>query len=123
MSAVMLSDYSEIRQNESIMELINLVNTTSKRSVEMIQDLVNKEFLETSETELVKQRVDMVLKIREIIDQYKQSPGVIKQKLDLITSPDSLYIAIDVSKFMQALNNLLSNALKFTPDDGNISLV
>lgn len=120
MSALMLSKYPEIAEKADIMELIDLVGKNSKRSVTMIRDLINREFLESSETTLVKQRVDIVLKIQEIIEQYKDPNAVARQTVDFETPLNSLYVSIDVSKFIQVINNLLLNAQKFTPDGGHI---
>lgn len=122
MSTFMLSEYAEISENKSIMEIINLINTSSKRSVTMIQDLINREFLQSSSVTLMKQRVDIVEKIQGMMDQYKQSPRATLQRFNVVTSVKSLFVTIDESKFMQALNNLLSNSLKFTGDDGNITI-
>lgn len=44
------------------------------------------------------------------------------QRFNVESSSGSLFVTIDQSKFMQVLNNLLSNALKFTPDEGNITI-
>ncbi len=57
-----------------------------------------------------------------MIDQFQQSPRSIPQRFVFTTSCDSLFISIDEAKFMQAINNLLSNALKFTSDDGSIEI-
>src|SRR5690606_36669224 len=70
----------------------------------------------------VKQRVDIVNKISSMILQYQQSPRSIPQRFSFTTSSDSIYVSIDESKFLQAINNLLSNSLKFTAEDGHIEI-
>lgn len=39
-----------------------------------------------------------------------------------VTSCDKVYVSLDDTKFMQVVNNLISNAIKFTPDGGKITL-
>ena len=122
MSALLLSEDMEHHTNAKAIKLIDTIRKSGKKSVAMIRDLINNEFLQSSEASLVKQRVDIVKKMSDIIDQYQQSPGSVSQRFSLTTSLDSLYITIDESKFIQAITNLLSNALKFTSDDGNIKV-
>ena len=88
----------------------------------MIKELINTEFLQTSESAFVKQCTDIVEKLAAMISQYQQSPLLISQRFRFTSSADSLYVNIDESKFIQAINNLISNSLKFTPDDGNIEV-
>ncbi len=46
-----------------------------------------------------------------------------QKKITLINNvPDEISLMVDQSLVMQAMNNLLSNALKFTPEDGEISV-
>lgn len=111
MSTFLLQQDTRVSENGPVKELIEAINKNSKRSVTMIQDLINSEFLQTSEAAFVKKRVDIVDKITDIIEQYKQSPVLIQQRFNFQTSSKSLFINIDESKFLQAINNLLSNAL------------
>jgi two-component system sensor histidine kinase VicK len=122
-SSTLLSENPKNKDDEQIMRLIKTISNNSKRSITMIRDLINEEFLETSEAAFVKQRVDIIERLRVVIDQYKQTPNSISHRFELVTSLASLYVTIDESKFTQAINNLLSNALKFTPDKGKIELV
>jgi two-component system sensor histidine kinase VicK len=124
MSTLLLSRDTKFNNDVSVMELIDTIKRNSKKSVAMIRDLINEEFLQSSETSLLKQRVDIVQRIRNVINQYQTSPrSVPPQRFNLVTSSDNLYITVDDSKFMQVITNLLSNSLKFTPDDGNINII
>ncbi len=121
-STHLLSENSMVNADESVMKIVNLISKSSQRSITMIRDLITAEFLQTAESAFVKQRVDLVEKVTVMIDQFQQSPRSIQQRFVFTTSCDSLFISIDEAKFMQAINNLLSNALKFTPDDGSIEI-
>ncbi|RYY26245.1 MAG: ATP-binding protein, partial [Chitinophagaceae bacterium] len=55
-------------------------------------------------------------------DEYQQSEVEIGKVFHFDTSGPEIFAFIDESKFFQAVNNLVSNALKFTPDGGIITL-
>ena len=66
------------------------------------------------------QRVNIVEKVRQIIEQFQASEKKLRKSFHLLSFSKSLFVTVDETKFMQAINNLLSNALKFTRDDGSI---
>jgi two-component system, OmpR family, sensor histidine kinase VicK len=102
-------------------ELIKLIEETSKRGITLIREFVKQEFLESSQVEIIKVRIDLVAKIREIIEQYQLSQQSIAKTFHLEASQEKVYVEIDEVKFMQAINNLISNAIKFTYDGGEIT--
>lgn len=98
---------------------LNRITTISESCIRLIRDFLNQEFLESAGVQLLKKRVDLAQKIGEIVQQY--------QSMDLgvsftINSDKNLFIEIDEDKFLQVINNLISNALKFTPAGGHITL-
>lgn len=103
-------------------DLLKYIKESSKRGSDLIRDFVNQEFLESSEVVLNKNRIDIVEKVRMIIEDYKNGKKLIPKQFELTTSHDSVFVEIDEMKFVQVLNNLISNAIKFTPDNGSISL-
>jgi two-component system sensor histidine kinase VicK len=124
MSTSMLLEDDKLTGDASVIELINLIKRNSKKSVAMIRDLINDEFLQSSGASLQKQRVDLIYKINIVIDQFQKSPRSLPlHHFNMITSSDSLFVTIDEAKFMQVITNLISNALKFTPDTGNIDVI
>ncbi len=104
-------------------KLIELIKKTSERSVMMIREFVKQEFLESKNAMFAKERVDLVKKMKEIIDQYQESEKEISKTFLLKTNQDSIFIHIDAYKFSQIINNLISNSIKFTNDDGHIELI
>lgn len=102
--------------------LVQNISKILKQSINMITDLTGREFLETTDVELVKQRINITLKAKEYIEEYQNAEEMSKRTFLFSASDDSIFVNIDESKFMQVLNNLMTNALKFTSDDGIITL-
>lgn len=93
-----------------------------EQSLSMINDLLGREFMETVDAALVKKRVDIAKKLKDYIEECQRSGGLNNKIFQFSSSHDSIYINLDESKFMQVINNLFTNSLKFTNDDGTISL-
>ncbi len=107
-------------QKQEDVRLSQLIRDSSMHGMQLIREFVKQEFLESASINIIKIRVDVVAKVREVIEQYQLSQQLIAKTFQLISSSEKLYIAIDEVKLMQVVNNLLSNAIKFTKDDGVI---
>jgi len=120
MTSDLLAHNTQSYTDTASQKLLNVIQVSSTNSIKLIRDLLNQEFLESSQVNLVMQRVDIVEKIRQIIEQFQASEKKLRKSFYLLSFSKSLFVTIDEAKFMQAINNLLSNALKFTRDDGSI---
>ncbi|SDE97288.1 two-component system, OmpR family, sensor histidine kinase VicK/two-component system, chemotaxis family, CheB/CheR fusion protein [Mucilaginibacter pineti] len=70
----------------------------------------------------MKRRTDMAAKLREIADEYQGMQPAMTIKVLCHAPEHPVYAALDGDKFSQVIQNLISNALKFTPDGGTITL-
>lgn len=116
-----LSETTKVYQNDEVQNMTRIIRESSARSIQMIRDFVQQEFLESSNAGMVKKRVNLVKVIGEVIEQYKEGQSHIDKTFTLTTSGSHIYANIDPGKFMQVINNLISNSIKFTQDDGLIA--
>lgn len=105
-----------------VKNVIDFIKQDAKRGSDLIRDFVHNEFLESTQVELNRKRVDIAAKIATLMDTYKNGVTLIPKHFEFIPSQRPIYVYVDESKFMQVLNNLISNAIKFTPDQGIITL-
>lgn len=104
------------------LEKTTLISHIIESTIGLIEDLVDKEFLETADAPLVKKRIDVVQKLREYIEQCKKFESINQRVFNLNASNQEILVELDESKFMQIINNLMTNSLKFTRPNGNISI-
>lgn len=109
-------------EEPKIRKLVDTIEKVNKQAIDLIRDLTEREFLETAEVILVKQRINIAQKLKEIAQEYQDNYNNTPRKFIFETTDQEIFIEVDESKFIQIINNLLSNALKFTQADGTIIL-
>jgi two-component system sensor histidine kinase VicK len=105
-------------ENQEIGRFMSSIEKISKRSISMVRNLLTQEFLETADAELIRRRTNIVAAISTLIEQYKESEEITTSTFNFSASSDTILIDVDEPKLLQAINNLVSNAIKFTKDDG-----
>ncbi|MCX2586286.1 PAS domain-containing sensor histidine kinase [Pedobacter sp. MR22-3] len=112
----------EDKDETYLSEGLSFIIEMCERNMKMVRSLINKEFLKSSEVEIKKERTDLVWEFRDLIRFYRRSRLKEKKNFSFNCKADRIYIRMDSMKFLQVLNNLISNAIKFTADQGEITL-
>ena len=112
----------KLPHNPELHKLTKMIEDISVRNIELIQTLLTREFLATEEVEISKERLDVVWEINQAIDIYLKSQENIEKCINFKHAQDHVFANVDSMKFLQIINNLVSNAIKFTGENGEINV-
>ncbi len=98
------------------------MNENSERIVRLINQLMDIRKIDKGQMTLRFREVEMVSFIREICLSFKDAIHARKINLRFTHAVRKLTAYIDPDNFDKVLMNILSNALKFTPDNGSITI-
>ena len=109
-------------QTDKSRTILQVMRRNANRLLKLINQLLDLSRLDAGKLSLHLQNVDVIPLMNGIVMSYESLAEMrnITLKIDL---PDqSLHTAVDVEKFENICHNLLSNAFKFTPNDGKIDI-
>jgi two-component system sensor histidine kinase VicK len=112
----------KVPENKEVHKLTKMIEDISKRSISLIQNLLTRETLDTAEVEVSLERLDVVWEIHQAMDIFIEAQETIQKCISYTHSHDNIFAEIDSMKFLQIVNNLVSNAIKFTQDHGKIKV-
>lgn len=119
-SDAMEKDARELNYEE-ISTFTRFINKACETCINLIADLLSDEHLKSPTISVKKERVDIIHKINEAASSYFFSGGI-QNMFEIETEEDKLFIEVDIVKFDQIINNLISNAIKFTAPNGKINI-
>lgn len=104
-------------------EYLEFVFQDSSRMLELVNDLLDVAKLEAGKFEIYKQPSDIREIVRERANFFKTSAQFANLSIDTFFDrkvPEK--VNFDPVRIVQVLNNLISNAIKFTPQKGSIAI-
>ncbi|HYG19229.1 MAG TPA: PAS domain-containing sensor histidine kinase [Ohtaekwangia sp.] len=97
-----------------------LIRENTQQCIEVINSFLREEHLASKDTFVETNRYDAIAKIRIIIEHFKEFTH--DKALKLVSEANDLFVSGDDVKFFQIVHNLISNAVKFTPSKGTITV-
>lgn len=120
--SAMLGRETAALKNQRIDRYVSMISRICKSDIHLIHDFLDQEFLESAGVRLLKKRIELVSKLQTVIQEYLDMQDELTIQFSSQANKEIIYVEIDEDKFMQVINNLISNALKFTSDGGLITL-
>lgn len=111
-----------IESKELSCQFLDVMNGECDRMARIVRDLLQLSNLDYKQTKWNKTSVDVNKLLNDIYMKMEISVKDKKQKLNLKTENDRLNITVDKDKIEQVILNVVSNAMKYTPEGGNINI-
>lgn len=108
--------------NESQATQLDSVMNAAIHLRDLIQAMLNLRYVDAGETTLDLDTIDLVDLGRTIADNFEETAVAKQQTTVLNLPPTPLLVKADKSILEVAINNLMNNAIRFTPNNGEIHI-
>ena len=107
--------------DEEHKELVNFIQEGGKRLLTTLNSVLDLAQLEANSMKLELEEVDLAKEIRQTAQMFLPMARLKKIKLQIDAPSEPVMATVDIGCVNRVLNNLLSNALKFT-EDGAVTM-
>ena len=107
-------------QTEDTRASLAMIRRNIELETQLIDDLLDFTRIARDKMELRFARVDVHLAVSNVVEICRAEAKSKKLQVHLNLAAKSYYLAADPAKFQQIILNLLKNAIKFTPEGGEI---
>jgi len=115
-----LLNQQDFKSTDEVKRELQLIYRNEKRLYRLINQLLEVRQMESGQLKLKPQRQNVVGFTQELLDVFQPVAARRGIKLDLKASQGNIVMDFDRDKLEKILYNLLSNAFKHTPDEGEI---
>ena len=109
-------------QNENEKRELGIIQRSANRLYSMINELLNLYKLESGKIKLRAEKIDIVALVKRHVQSFESLGDQKDIKLLFASKYSECYVYADVEKLEKIMNNLLSNACKFTDDGGEVDV-
>ena len=111
------------RTEEEMRDFLNKIDSSSQYLLALINDVLEMSRIESGKIDLELAEVDLKKALLEVRDMF--STQMKSKRIDFTVDASQVknrYVLCDSNRFNRVLLNLISNAYKFTPEGGTVSL-
>lgn len=108
--------------NKKQRAFIAKANDSNNRQLEIIDGLLSLASIQSGKISLKKQPIDLRSLLKQSLSHYQPVRKVKRQRFILNKSKRPVVINVDANHVQMAIDNLISNAIKYTPEKGTITI-
>lgn len=115
-----LTDGGVLEDKKIAPQFLQVTQNETDRMIRLVNDLLQLSKMDHKENTMYKQKVDIVPVFHHILDRFemnKREDISIERKLP----KGNIYVWMDTDKVTQVIDNIMSNAIKYSPEGGKIT--
>jgi signal transduction histidine kinase/CheY-like chemotaxis protein len=105
-----------------VQQLLNIAANNTDRLIRLINDILNLERIESGKVKMNKQWWKAADLLADAIEMMQPVADQAAVRLDCQMEAESMVVWADRDRILQALTNLVNNAIKFSPTDACVTL-
>ncbi|MBR5130878.1 MAG: hypothetical protein IKV03_06635 [Alphaproteobacteria bacterium] len=109
-------------ENTQYKNYIGYISTSGKHLLSLINDVLDLSRVEVGKQKMTEEEIKVIPVIKDVLSVIERYPGGDKRYITLTPQKSNLTLLADERSFKQIMLNVLSNAVKFTPEDGQIKI-
>jgi len=118
---LLLDEQKKQKLSALVVQQLNQINMSTERVVALINDLLNVSQIESGRMKLMPEKMDIRALSREVITEMQAQAAAKRITLNA-KQLMPLWIQADKTRIREVVMNLVSNALKFTPVGGSVTV-
>ncbi len=119
-SFTLMEDAFAARDSELFGTFVEMAQRSSDRMLDLVNGLLDVSELESDELELNCETVDVRGLLQEVVTQLSPLAAPAEITLEVSVTEGLPPLHVDVGLIRRVLNNLVDNAIKFTPDESRV---
>ena len=88
----------------------------------LVQDLLTLSQIETGDIKMHFEHIDLYKLCLEVVEQFEEKAAKKKIQLEVEKEYPMILVYADWQRITQVVNNLVSNAINYTPDEGRVTI-
>ena len=101
-------------------EFLGDILTSGKHLLQLINDVLDLAKVEAGKLDFRPEKVELAKLVNEVVSITRTTAAQKRINVESTVAPDLVDIVLDPGRFKQVAYNFLSNALKFTPEQGRV---
>lgn len=106
----------------AVMEMLNIAHKNTERLLLLVNDILDLQKIESGKLQFNFRYVDLCKFLEQSVKENEGFASENNVSLNMLCKHKGVVIYADQVRLMQVMNNLLSNAAKFSPEDGSIDV-
>ncbi|MDW3645750.1 MAG: tetratricopeptide repeat protein [Bacteroidia bacterium] len=102
---------------------LNLIQRNNTQLLDLVNQILDLRKLESGSLSLNKKQGDIVFYLSYVFESFQSLAESKDIALHFLCEMEELWMDFDREKMLRVISNLLSNAIRFTPEAGNIYLI